>query len=134
MPEIGEVIDSRWEIYENLTDDTGQGITFIAIDKNDSGSKKKYVIKLLKDHEEKSVARFNREIDTSYELDHSNILKVVAASGKRSDKPYLVTEFCAGRELTSERISKLSLLQRLRMFRSICDAIAYAHSKKIAHR
>jgi serine/threonine protein kinase len=134
MPEIGDVIDSRWEIYEKLTDDSGQGITFIATDKNDLASKQKCVIKLLKNHDEKSVARFKQEIQAGRQLDHPNILKIVDASSKHSETPYLVTEFCAGRELTSDKISNLSLVQRLRMFRAICDAIGYAHSQKIAHR
>lgn len=134
MPQIGDIIDSRWRIVDELSRDSGQGDTYLVEDNKEDTTGKRYVIKLLKVQDEKTVARFENEIRSCLALQHPNIVKVKASAYKDTATPYLVTEYCLGGELTTKKIGKLSLLQRLRMFQSICEAITHAHSKKVIHR
>ncbi len=133
---IGEKVNSRWEIIKPLTNDTGQAYTYKVRDSHKKDDESDYVIKLLKKINDKSLARFKKEIDASLSLDHPNIIHVIDADYKNTSEPYLVTEFCSGGELETKKIKSFSLIKKLKMFESICVAIAHAHAqdKVVIHR
>jgi hypothetical protein len=62
MHQIGDTINSRWKLVDELCPDSGQANTFLAVDSLDADDSAKYVIKLLKVQEPKALARFDKEI------------------------------------------------------------------------
>lgn len=136
MYEVGDIIDSQWKIVRGLSSDSGQGNTFIVVNvvAGPWTGNIEYVIKLLKVEAPRTLARFEKEIRACLALQHPNIVKVIASKYENTATPYLVTEHCSGGELNPDKIKDLSLLQRLRMFESICEAIAFAHSNGVIHR
>jgi serine/threonine protein kinase len=134
MHQIADTINSRWKLLEELSRDSGQGNTFIVSDNLDVDDRSKYVIKLLKIEDPKALVRFEREIKACFALKHRNIVKVKDSAYEDTPTPYLVTEYCSGRELTAEKIRNLPTIERLRMFEYICEAIAHAHREGVIHR
>lgn len=52
-----------------------------------------------------------------------------------ADKPYLVTEYCAGGSLSkAEPFWLKSPIIALELFEQICSGVAYAHNQNIIHR
>ncbi|MDX6498457.1 MAG: eukaryotic-like serine/threonine-protein kinase [Blastocatellia bacterium] len=134
MHQIGDTINSRWKLVDELCPDSGQANTFLAVDSLDADDSAKYVIKLLKVQDPKALARFDKEIKASFALKHRNIVKVKDSAYENTATPYLVTEYCSGGALSAEKISTLPTVDRLRVFEQICEAIAYAHRDRVLHR
>lgn len=134
MSKVGDTINSRWKLVQELSSDSGQGKTFLVVDAINPDDSTKYVIKLLKVEDQKTLARFEKEIRSSLSLKHRNIIKVKDSAYKDTPTPYLVTEYCSGHALTAEKISNLQAIERLRMFEYICEAIAHAHREGVIHR
>lgn len=136
MAKIGQIIDSRWEITEKLSSNSGQARTYIVQDLKKPNNNTKYVIKLLKSINDKTLARFEKEIKATFNLVHPNIVHAEDAKYENTSMPYLVTQFCSGEALTEEKIKTFTLIEKLKMFKAICEAIAYAHAHepKVIHR
>src|SRR5258708_1663483 len=110
MITVGDTINERWKVVEELKSNSGQGNTYFVEDIKTSGSSQKHVIKLLKNIDPKSVSRFEKEIRSSLALKHRNIVKVVDSAYQEADTPYLVTEYCSGGELTPETVKVLPVI------------------------
>ena len=134
MSEVGDFIGTRWRLTKKLCSDSGQGNTFLAVDDLEPDDSAEFEVKLLKVQDPKALARFEKEIRASLTLQHPNIVRVKDSRYENTAAPYLVTEYCAGGELTAEKIRDLSLTERLRMFQSICEAMAHAHGEGVIHR
>jgi len=124
----------KWKLIKQLTQG-GQGLVHIA-ENTEINDGKQYILKELinKDNPQR-VLRFKREINTTNNLSHNHILKVIDFSIE-TDKPYLVTEYCAGGSLqkTPNKFWVNSPLLALEIFQQICEGVAEAHSKGIIHR
>jgi serine/threonine protein kinase len=127
MSKVGDTINSRWKLVDELSKDTGQGNTFLVVDGQKPDDSTRYVIKLLRVENPKALARFEREIKSCLALQHPNIVKVKDSAYEDTPTPYLVMEYCSGGELSADKIRDLSLLEKLRMFESICGAVSFAH-------
>lgn len=123
-----KTFDNRWEIIETIGEG-GQGQVFKVKDLTDGNEN--YVLKRLKNINR--VDRFRNEIEAIKKLEHPNITKLVD-SNLEADNPFLVTEYCSGGELTFDKISDFSTIEKLELFSSICKAIGFAHEKGIVHR
>jgi len=80
-------------------------------------------------------ARFYREAQACAKLNHPNIV-VVHDLGEDDGRLYFVMEFLEGEELRrmiSQRMP-VSLEEKLRLIRQVCDGLHYAHQKGIIHR
>ena len=98
---------------------------------------RRVAIKFSGDHPgPKASARFLAERQTLASMDHPNIASVFDAGQTDDGLPYLVMELVDdATPLTSyARHNSLSLKDRLRLFRTVCDAIEHAHRKQIIHR
>jgi serine/threonine-protein kinase len=68
-------------------------------------------------------------------LQHSAIVSIIDSGTTPDGRPYLVMEYVAG-----ERIDRwcdarrLTIAERLRLFRHVLDAVAYAHRALVVHR
>jgi serine/threonine protein kinase len=82
------------------------------------------------------LKRFQEERDILCRLDHPNIVQPIADGISADNRPYFVTALVLNPEDIDRycALKKLSLGDRLGMFRVLCSAISYAHSKGVIHR
>jgi len=79
--------------------------------------------------------RFAVEQRTLAQLNHPSIARLYDAAVLPDGTPYFVMEYVEGVPLTTYcRENGCPVEQRLRLFRSICEAAQYAHSHAIIHR
>jgi tRNA A-37 threonylcarbamoyl transferase component Bud32 len=119
----------KWDIERELSPG-GQANTFLVRDRTSTDGRL-YVLKALKNP--KRLERFADEVRAATRLDHPNIVRVVDAD-LTADRPYLVTDYCEGGALDEVNLRLRSILERLRMFRLICRAVAHAHDQRVIHR
>ena len=81
------------------------------------------------------VARFKAERQILASLDHVNLAKVLDGGITEDGVPYFVMELVAGEAIDAyaERM-RLSIAQRVRLFRSVCQVVHYVHQKGVVHR
>jgi hypothetical protein len=81
------------------------------------------------------VARFRAERQILASLDHPNLAKVLDGGITEDGVPYFVMELVDGEPIDAyvERL-QLSIDQRVRLFRSVCQVVHYAHQKHVVHR
>lgn len=81
------------------------------------------------------IARFEAERQALALLDHPNIAQVFDAGTTESGRPYFVMEYVKGLSITEycDR-EKLSIEDRLELFRQVCEGVQHAHQKGIIHR
>jgi serine/threonine protein kinase len=81
------------------------------------------------------IARFEAERQALAMMDHPNIARVLDAGATPSGRPYFVMELVRGEPVTRycDR-ERLSVRQRLELFRDVCHAVQHAHQKGIIHR
>jgi len=112
----------------------GMGTVFLAVRED---LQKQFAVKVIK-HEFSSVdmlRRFQNETEILARLDHPNIATLVDGDKTPGGLPYFVMEYVEGDDLiTYCNRRNLSLEDRLKLFRKICSAVAYAHGKLIVHR
>jgi serine/threonine protein kinase/tetratricopeptide (TPR) repeat protein len=84
---------------------------------------------------EEILGRFRRERQTLAGLDHANIVKLLDGGSTAEGLPYLVMDYVEGSPIDDycERF-RLCVEERLRLFTKVCDAVEYAHQKRVIHR
>jgi len=81
------------------------------------------------------VERFRSERRILAALEHPNIARVLDGGSTSEGAPYLVMEYVAGLPLLQHcEQHALSIRERVKLFRSVCDAVQYAHENLIVHR
>ena len=79
--------------------------------------------------------RFRNERQTLAAIDHPNIVKLLDGGSTDDGLPYLVMEYVDGTQIDQYcDLHRLSIDQRLHLFRTVCSAVQYAHEKLIIHR
>src|SRR5215470_18939243 len=79
--------------------------------------------------------RFAIEQRTLAQLNHPSIARLYDASSSPDGTPFFVMEYVEGVPLVEYCQShRLSLEQRLKLFRTVCDAVLYAHQHAVIHR
>jgi len=78
--------------------------------------------------------RFAREIKTLARLRHQYIARLYDAGSLADGTPWFVMEYVEGVPITSYcREKQLPVSERLRLFRSVCEAVQYAYRQGIIH-
>ncbi len=79
--------------------------------------------------------RFAAERQAMARLQHPNVAQMFEASATAEGNPYFVMEHVEGDQITSfcDR-KRLSIEQRLELFRDVCAGVQHAHQKGIMHR
>jgi predicted Ser/Thr protein kinase len=82
-----------------------------------------------------AMTRFKREISILKQLDHPNIVKLLA-SGKFKGTPFYVMEYVSGESLdhVMERRGRITWDELVPLGQQLCAALQYAHDKGIIHR
>jgi serine/threonine-protein kinase len=79
------------------------------------------------------LARFHQERQILASLSHPNIARLLDGGTTAAGHPYFVMEYVEGSPL-DVHVAKLSLAARLELFRSVCQAVHYAHRNLVVHR
>lgn len=113
----------------------GMGIVYLAEQKEPI--RRKVALKVIKPGMDSArvIARFEAERQALALLDHLNIAHVHDAGTTENGRPYFVMEYVKGLPITEHcDCHKLTIDDRLILFRQICLAVHHAHQKGIIHR
>jgi len=94
-------------------------------------------IKVMRDgfNPEGLAARFKAERQILASLDHPNLAKVLDGGITEDGEPYFVMELVDGEPIDAYVARRqLSIDERVRLFRSVCQVVHYAHQKRVVHR
>lgn len=136
MPEtelgVGDRIGA-WRLVEKLASG-GMGAVYLA-ERADGHFTQQAAIKLLRGFPTtEALARLAAERQMLAGLQHPHIARLIDGGATPGGQPYLVMEYVDGVQIDrscSER--KLELVSRLRLFRNVCRAVAFAHQRLIVH-
>ncbi|HEX2166249.1 MAG TPA: tetratricopeptide repeat protein [Longimicrobiales bacterium] len=114
----------------------GMGVVYLA-KRADGEFEKQVALKLVKrgmDTDE-ILARFRHERRILASLEHPNIARLYDGGASADGRPYLVMELVRGERITSYcDHHRLTIDERLTLFRTICAAVQHAHQKLVVHR
>jgi len=114
----------------------GMGTVWLA-HRDDEAFDQRVAVKLIKrglDTEE-TLRRFRHERQVLAGLEHPGIARLIDGGATGDGLPYMVLEYVEGIPVDrwcAERL--LSVRQRLELFRSLCDAVQFAHQSLVVHR
>jgi serine/threonine-protein kinase len=124
-----------YEIRERLGEG-GTGVVYLA-ERAEGGFRHRVAIKLIRTHlgSRQAERRIRTERQILASLDHPNIARLLDGGTTEDGVPYVIMEAIDGCSLTEfcDRRS-LGLHDRLRLFRTVCDSVHYAHSHLVVHR
>ncbi|UCF34763.1 MAG: serine/threonine protein kinase, partial [Phycisphaerales bacterium] len=113
----------------------GMGIVYQGIQQS---PERPVAIKVIRggDHvDDTRVRLFEREAQTLARLKHPGIAAVHEAAWTEDGQHFLVMELVQGLPLMEYvREARLSLNERLELFRKVCEPITYAHQRGVIHR
>jgi serine/threonine protein kinase len=113
----------------------GMGVVFMA--KQERPIHRTVALKIIKPGMDtrQVIARFEAERQALAVMDHPNISKVLDAGATETGRPYFVMELVKGVPITRYCDDKqLTIRQRIKLFKSVCEAVQHAHQKGIIHR
>ncbi len=114
----------------------GMGAVYLAV-RDDAEFHKQVAIKTLKFELDggPAVARFRHERQILAHLEHPNIARLLDGGTTEHGTPYIVLEYVDGVQIAEWcQQKRLTVDDRLRLFRQVCDAVQYAHQHLIVHR
>jgi serine/threonine-protein kinase len=114
----------------------GMGTVYLA-ERSDKHFEQRVAIKVLKRGVDTDAVlwRFRVERQTLANLNHPNIARLLDGGVTGDDLPYIVMEYIEGEPIDDYcRKRKLSIDERLRIFRAVCSAVQHAHQKLVIHR
>jgi serine/threonine protein kinase len=114
----------------------GAGVVYLA-QRSDETFQRQAAIKLVLPpaNSDAVLARFQQEREILASLDHPNIAKLLDAGVTEEGWPFFVMELVDGQPINrwcDER--KLTISQRLELFRGVIDAVRFAHQRLVVHR
>ena len=112
----------------------GMGEVFEAL-RADSSFEQRAAIKLLHTGAVAQHERFHAERRILARLEHPGISRLLDGGVADDGRPWMAMEFVAGAPITAYcQQSRATLVERLRLFEQVCDAVAYAHRHLVVHR
>ena len=133
-PMIGRRLGT-YEIVEQIGAG-GMGEVYRAI-RADDQYRKQVAIKLVRAGQNSDfvIRRFKNERQILASLDHPNIARLLDGGTTEEGVPYFVMELIEGQPITEYCDSRnLPIVERLKLFTSVCSAVQYAHQRLIVHR
>jgi serine/threonine-protein kinase len=114
----------------------GMGAVYLAA-RADDQYRKQVAIKLVRPggNTVLRIHRFHTERQILANLDHPNIAKLLDGGTTEDGTPYLVMDFVEGLPIDEYcDQQKLSTIDRLQLFQTVCSAVQYAHQNLVVHR
>jgi len=114
----------------------GMAVVYLA-ERADQEFRKHVAIKMVKPggNGEEIIRRFRNERQTLAALDHPHIVKLLDGGSTEEGWPYLVMDFVEGAPIDQYcDTHRLSIRERLELFRTICHVVHYAHQHRVIHR
>ena len=114
----------------------GMGAVYLAV-RDDDQYRKRAAVKLLRKgmETEELLGRFRRERQILASLDHDNIARLLDGGATEDGLPYLVMEYVEGQPVDQYcDTHRLSIRERLELFRAVCSAVHFAHQNLVVHR
>ena len=114
----------------------GMGTVYRAV-RADDQYRKEVAIKVVRGGlgDEFRLHRFLSERQILANLDHANIARLLDGGATEDGRPYVVMEYVEGRPIDEYcDQGKLPVPERLKLFRTVCSAVAYAHQRLVIHR
>src|SRR5690606_10699481 len=112
------------------------GVVYLA-ERDDGHFRRRVAIKLLRGSPdgEELHRRFRAERQILASLEHPNIAQLLDGGVTDGELPYLVMEYVDGQTITTycDR-HRLSVHQRIALFRDVCAAVHHAHRNLVIHR
>jgi serine/threonine protein kinase len=114
----------------------GMGSVYLA-ERTDDVFSKRVALKVMRP--ERSCPglhrRFRQERDIIARLDHPNIARLMDGGATEEGLPYSVMEYVQGQSITVYcDAHRLNITNRLKLFRTVCAAVQYAHQNLVVHR
>jgi eukaryotic-like serine/threonine-protein kinase len=131
---VGRRIGS-YEIIEEIGEG-GMGSVYRAA-RADEQYQKQVAIKIVKHGFDTpfALARFRAERQILANLEHPNIARLLDGGTTENGLPYVVMELVEGKPIDEYcNTHRLSVEERLRLFRTVCLAVQYAHQHLVVHR
>jgi serine/threonine protein kinase/tetratricopeptide (TPR) repeat protein len=117
-----------------LLGEGGMGIVYLA-ERDDLGSVA--AVKILRDAwmSPARQSRFAKEQRTLAQLYHPSVARIYDAGATQDGTPWFAMEYVEGLPLTVYSNERgLPARERLQLFRSVCEAVDYAHRHAVIHR
>lgn len=114
----------------------GMGRVYLGI-RDDGQFEKQVAIKVVKRGMDTDdiLTRFRYERQILASLDHPNIAQLFDGGLTEDGRPYFVMEYVAGDPITTYADhQRLTIPQRLALFRTVCRAVEFAHQNLVIHR
>lgn len=114
----------------------GMGAVFLA-ERADGAFEQQVALKIVRRSfaDADLMRRFRRERQILASLNHPHIARLLDGGLSQDGEPFLVMEYVEGVRIDDYcDEQKLSTRARLRLFLSVCQAVAYAHQHLIIHR
>ncbi|BBM84861.1 protein kinase domain-containing protein [Candidatus Uabimicrobium amorphum] len=123
----------------------GMGIVYNVLDKNTNRClAMKVLLPKGPEEDKKNMDYFVEEGQITAQLEHPNIVPLHDMGMLSDGNVYFTMKKVAGEEMISiirkihakvdDYDKKYSIFRRLSMFRKVCDAVAFAHSRQVIHR
>jgi serine/threonine-protein kinase len=118
----------------NVIGEGGMGVVYLAVDEAIS---RQVAIKMLRAPagDTDVLARFNREVRSTANLQHKNIVTVYALDDFQGF-PYMVMEYLEGQSIAHLISSRrpMHIVEKLNIVSQICEGLQYAHEQSVIHR
>ena len=128
------MLAAKYKVQRQIGDG-GMGDVFVA--EQTRPVRRMVAIKLIKPgmDSKEILGRFDAERQALAVMDHPNVCKVLDAGTAPNGRPYFVMEYVKGVPITQfcdDR--KLTPIERLELFMTVCKGVQHAHQKGIVHR
>jgi eukaryotic-like serine/threonine-protein kinase len=114
----------------------GMGAVYLAV-RSDEAYNKRVAIKLVQTGIDTAevARRFRHERQILATLDHPNIARLLDGGATERGVPYFVMDYVEGTRIDDYCDShKLSIEERITLFREVCSAVQYVHQNLVVHR
>ena len=114
----------------------GMGIVYLA-ERADDQYRKRVAIKMLMPgiNKDEVLRRFRNERQALAALDHPSIVRLLDGGSTEEGLPYLIMDYVEGVRIDEYcDTHRLSIAERLQLFRTVCLAVQYAHETLVIHR
>jgi serine/threonine protein kinase len=137
-PSADPMIGRKFGVYSVIREigQGGMGSVYLAM-RDDDQFRRRVALKAVRRDllDDSTMRRFHNERQTLAVLDHPNIIGLIDGGTSEDGLPYLVMDYVEGQPIEEYCDShKLSIPERLQLFRTVCAAVHYAHQNLVVHR